>query len=100
MFQKKSQIIAILFFYVKYFSYIYYVIVGDATNANLNDMGKRYYGNRYENGYAEKIGYWKYKLNKAIEALDAEGIEFATARLTYFVKRQVEVYGRLENIYE
>ena len=63
-------------------------------------MGKRTYRKSYENGYAEKIGYWKYKLNKAIEALDAEGIEFASARLAYFVKRQVEVYGRLEQIYE
>ena len=44
--------------------------------------------NRYRNGFAEKIGYWSYKMNKAIENLDQEGIEFAAQRLAYFVKRQ------------
>ena len=48
---------------------------------------------KYVNGYAEKIGYWQYKLNKAVEALDSEGVTFASSKLAYFVKRQKEVYG-------
>lgn len=48
---------------------------------------------KYANGYAEKIGYWQYKLNKAVEALDSEGVTYASSKIAYFVKRQVEVYG-------
>ncbi len=48
---------------------------------------------KYVNGYMEKIGYWQYKLNKAVEALDSEGVTFASSKLAYFVKRQKEVYG-------
>jgi len=48
---------------------------------------------KYVNGYMEKIGYWQYKLNKAVEALDANGVEYASSKLAYFVKRQAEVYG-------
>jgi hypothetical protein len=47
----------------------------------------------YVNGYAEKIGYWQYKLNKAIMAGDLDGIQFASDKIYYFVKRQVQVYG-------
>ena len=49
---------------------------------------------KYSNGYMEKIGYWQYKLNKAVEALDSEGVTFASSKLAYFVKRQNEVYGK------
>ena len=49
---------------------------------------------KYVNGYAEKIGYWQYKLNKAVEALDSEGVTFASSKIAYFVKRQAEVYGK------
>ena len=56
--------------------------------------------NRYPNGYAEKIGYWSYKMNKAIDALDVEGIKYAAARLEYFVGRQNQLIGRIEKIYE
>ena len=46
---------------------------------------------RYPNGYAEKIGYWRYKMNKAIENLDQAGIEFAAQKLDYFVGRQIAI---------
>ena len=47
----------------------------------------------YANGYMEKIGYWQYKLNKAVKALDSEGVSFASSKIAYFVQRQKEVYG-------
>lgn len=49
---------------------------------------------KYVNGYMEKIGYWQYKLNKAVEALDSEAVTFASSKLAYFTQRQVEVYGK------
>jgi hypothetical protein len=49
---------------------------------------------KYVNGYAEKIGYWQYKLNKAVEVLDSEGVTFASSKIAYFVNRQKEVYGK------
>ena len=48
---------------------------------------------KYPNGYTEKIGYWQYKVNKAIENGDVSGVEYATQKLAYFMNRQVEVYG-------
>ena len=62
-------------------------------------MKKNYRENRYPNGYAEKIGYWQYKMTKAIEGLDAEGVQYAASRLEYFIKRQNEVYGRIAELY-
>ena len=53
---------------------------------------------KYVNGYMEKIGYWQYKLNKAVEALDSEGVTFASSKIAYFVKRQAEVYGKKNTI--
>ena len=44
--------------------------------------------NRYPDGYMPKIGYWRYKMNKAIENGDARGIAFAADKLVYFVGRQ------------
>lgn len=44
--------------------------------------------NRYPDGYMPKIGYWQYKMNKAIENGDARGIAFAADKLVYFVGRQ------------
>lgn len=55
--------------------------------------------NRYPNGYQEKIGYWNYKLNKAIDNLDSEGIKYAAERLAYFCLRQQQVNNRLEQLY-
>lgn len=43
---------------------------------------------RYPDGYLPKIGYWQYKMNKAIESGDARGIAFASEKLVYFVGRQ------------
>ncbi len=48
---------------------------------------------KYVNGYMEKIGYWQYKLDKAVEELDSKGIAFASSKLQYFTNRQLEVYG-------
>ena len=48
---------------------------------------------KYVNGYAEKIGYWQYKLNKAIESGNVGGVQYASQRLQYFMNRQIEVYG-------
>jgi hypothetical protein len=50
--------------------------------------------NKYPNGYAEKIAYWNYKMNKAIANLDADGIEFAAGKLKYFVGRQLALRSR------
>ena len=49
---------------------------------------------KYVNGYMEKIGYWQYKLNKAVAASDTNGVEYASSKLVYFVKRQNEVYQK------
>ena len=49
---------------------------------------------KYVNGYAEKIGYWRYKLNKAIESGNVGGVQYASQRLQYFMNRQHEVYGK------
>ena len=52
-------------------------------------MNKRNYNRRqYVNGYEEKIGYWKYKLNCAIEVGNTEKLEYAASRLVYFLQRQ------------
>ena len=48
---------------------------------------------KYVNGYMEKIGYWQYKLDKAVKNLDSKGIAYASSKLEYFTQRQVEVYG-------
>lgn len=56
--------------------------------------------NRYPDGYQPKIGYWNYKLNKAIDNLDAEGIKFAAERLAYFVIRENQRTERLEQLYK
>ena len=49
---------------------------------------------KYVDGYMPKIDYWQYKLNKAVKALDTEGVAFAASRLNYFISRQKEVYGK------
>jgi hypothetical protein len=57
----------------------------------MRDNNNNYRVNRYPNGFAEKIGYWSYKMNKAIENLDQAGIEFAAQKLDYFVGRQIAI---------
>lgn len=43
---------------------------------------------KYSNGYSEKIGYWSYKVNCAIEVGNTEKLEYAASRLVYFLQRQ------------
>lgn len=47
----------------------------------------------YENGYFPKIEYWNGKLNKAVEALDDEGVTYAASKLAYFIGKQNSTYG-------
>ena len=49
--------------------------------------------NKYVDGYMPKIDYWQYKLNKAVQALDTEGVEFAASKLAYFIGKQNSTYG-------
>ena len=52
-------------------------------------MNKRYNRRRnYVNGYQEKIEYWSYKVNCAIEVGNNEKLEYAASRLVYFLQRQ------------
>lgn len=53
-------------------------------------MNKRNNRRQYVNGYEEKIGYWTYKLNQAIEHGDVEKLNYANKRLVYFLQRQEE----------
>jgi len=47
----------------------------------------------YENGYLPKIEYWQGQYDVAKEAGNQSGMVKALDKLTYFVKRQAEVYG-------
>lgn len=49
---------------------------------------------KYEKGYQPKIEYWQYKLNKAVEAGNVEGIKYSAEKIAYFVTRHKEVYGK------
>jgi hypothetical protein len=51
-------------------------------------MKRNYRQNRYPNGYQEKINYWSYKVNCAIEVGSWEKLEYANKRLVYFLQRQ------------
>lgn len=53
-----------------------------------NIMNKRNHHPNYVNGYEEKIGYWLYKVNQAVEQGSAENLEYANQRLVYFLQRQ------------
>lgn len=53
-------------------------------------MNKRNNRRQYVNGYEEKINYWSYKVNCAIEVGNWEGLEYANKRLVYFLQRQEE----------
>ena len=50
-------------------------------------------GKRYVNGYLPKIEYWQGQYDVAKEAGNQGGMVKALEKLTYFVKRQAEVYG-------
>tara|TARA_Y100000389_G_scaffold197312_1_gene231692 strand:+ start:279 stop:464 length:186 start_codon:yes stop_codon:yes gene_type:complete len=56
------------------------------------------YKTRYPNGYTEKIGYYTYKVNKAIEELNPSDLVFYTAKLEYFMNRQLELNERLAEL--
>ena len=47
----------------------------------------------YDNGYWDKINYWTNTLKESINKKDIEMVEKSTEKLTYFVKKQKEVYG-------
>lgn len=53
-------------------------------------MNKRNRNRNYVNGYEEKIGYWTYKLNQALEHGNVEKLNYANKRLVYFLQRQEE----------
>lgn len=57
--------------------------------------------NRYENGYLPKIQYHNERLQEALkrEIIDIEEVERYASSLNYFIARQKEVYGRLEQLY-
>lgn len=46
---------------------------------------------KYENGYNDKISYYQYKVNKAIETLNTKDLAFYSAKLSYFMERQMEL---------
>jgi hypothetical protein len=47
--------------------------------------------NKYENGYNDKISYYQYQVNKAIENLDTKNLAFYAGKLSYFMERQREL---------
>ena len=55
----------------------------------------------YESGYLPKIQYHNERLQEALqrEIIDIEEVERCVSSLHYFVARQKEVYGRLEQLY-
>jgi len=55
-------------------------------------------GMRYPDGYSEKIGYYTYKVNKAIEELNPSDLVYYTTKLEYFMNRQLELNERLAQL--
>jgi hypothetical protein len=47
----------------------------------------------YKCGYWGKIEYWSKNLREAVEVQDLDMVKKATDKLSYFQKRQEEVYG-------
>ena len=48
---------------------------------------------KHPNGYLPKINYWQDQWLMYARERDTRGMEMAEAKLTYFCKRQEEVYG-------
>jgi hypothetical protein len=46
---------------------------------------------KYENGYNDKISYYQYKVNQAIENLDTKDLAYYSGKLSYFMERQREL---------
>jgi hypothetical protein len=55
----------------------------------------------YESGYMPKIQYHNERLQEALnrDVIDLEEVQRYASSLNYFVSRQREVYGRLEQLY-
>jgi hypothetical protein len=47
--------------------------------------------NKYENGYNDKISYYRIMVNKAIENLDTKNLAYYSGKLSYFMERQREL---------
>lgn len=46
---------------------------------------------KYPDGYKAKIDYYQFKVNEAIELLDADKIGFYSTKLQYFISRQCQL---------
>lgn len=46
---------------------------------------------KYENGYNDKISYYRIMVNKAIENLDTKNLAYYSGKLSYFMERQREL---------
>lgn len=55
-------------------------------------------GERYPNGYIDKINYYQFRVNQAIEELNLTDLRFHTDKLDYFMQKELERTGRLEQL--
>ena len=54
-----------------------------------NEYGRvRQVGNRYPNGYWDKITYWTSKLQEAVDNKNLRGVDSAHRKLDYFIGQQ------------
>jgi hypothetical protein len=53
---------------------------------------------RYPNGYLDKINYYQFRIIQAIEELNLEDLRFHTDKLEYFMQKELERTGRLEEL--
>lgn len=54
-----------------------------------NEYGRvRQVGNRYPNGYWDKITYWTSKLQEAVDNNNLRGVDSAHRKLDYFIGQQ------------
>jgi hypothetical protein len=54
-----------------------------------NEYGRvRQVGNRYPNGYWDKITYWTSKLQEAVDNNNLRGVDSAHRKLDYFIGRE------------
>jgi hypothetical protein len=56
-------------------------------------LNKKNMRREYKCGYWGKIEYWSKNLREAVEVQDLDMVKKATDKLSYFQKRQEEVYG-------
>lgn len=43
---------------------------------------------KYANGYQDKIDYYRYRINRAIDGLESDKVQYYAQRLAYFMERQ------------